>query len=280
MYKIIVTDFKKTSKITVMKKTALLAMITALAIFSSCEKNDDNYDNPPAIQSTVVTASGDEAVLATKIDQFRDILGGPVNTTPGNTTGRREINWDGVPATFTNNNTFPLDFFNITDPAGANGRKRGLVYANNGFPIRLDSSAFAEIDPSYADELLPFSKKKALVASNSVHSELLFKVAGTNTDAFIKGFGIIFTDVDDANSTSLEFFNGNKSLGVFKAPVKTANGPFSFLGVHFPEEKITRIKITAGNAAIAPGVKDISDGGTKDLVAYDDLFYDEPKIIN
>jgi hypothetical protein len=250
-----------------MKKTALFAMITAFAIFSACEKDDDNYDNnPPVIQSTVVTAAGDEAGLAAKIDQFRDILGGPVNTTPGNTTGRREINWDGVPATFTNNNTFPLDFFNITDPAG--------------FPIRLDSSAFAEIDLSYADDLLPFSKKKALVANNSVISELLFKVAGTNTDAFIKGFGIIFTDVDDANSTSLEFFNGNKSLGVFKAPVKTANGPFSFLGVFFPEEKITRIKITAGNAAIAPGVKDISDGGNKDLVAYDDFFYDEPKIIN
>ncbi len=264
-----------------MKKTILFAAVFTLSVFSACEKNDDNYtNNPPAIQSTIVSAAGDEAGLATKIDQFRDILGGPVNSTPGNTTGRREINWDGVPANLTNNNDFPLDFFNNTDPAGPNGRKRGLVYVNTGFPIRLDSTAFAEIDPSYSDDLLPFSKKKALVAANSVISELQFRVAGTATDAFIKGFGIIFSDVDDANSTTLEFYNGNKSLGVFKAPVKTANGSFSFLGVHFPAEKITRVKITAGNAAIAAGVKDISDGGNKDLVAYDDIFYDEPKVIN
>ena len=261
-----------------MKKKTWFAIAFSLTVITACEKNDDNYVvTPPLIESEIVMAAGDEAALVAKLDEFRNILGGPVNNAPGSTTGRREITWDGVPANFTNNNNFPLDFFNIIDPAGPNGRKRGLVYVNTGSPIRLDSTSFAEIDASYADEMLPFSKKKALISTSSVISEIAFKVAGTNTDAFIKGFGIVFTDVEDANSSHLEFFDGTKSLGVFKAPAKTNAGPFSFLGVFFPDEKITRIKIKAGNGVLSAGVKDISDGGNKDLVAYDDLFYDEPK---
>ena len=167
----------------------------------------------PAIQSTIVKASGDEAGIAPQLDQFRSLLGDHLNNVPGQTTGRREVSWDGVPPTLTNNNNFPLDFFNVTDPLGANGRKRGLVYLDKGSPFRLDSSSFTEIDPSYADEFIAFSKKKSIIAANSNTSEIVFKVAGTNMDAFVKGFGIVFIDVDDANSSYLEFFNGAKSLG-------------------------------------------------------------------
>jgi hypothetical protein len=264
-----------------MKQVKVFSIIFSVAFFASCNKDDNNIiDQPPVIESTVIKASGDEAGIAAQVDQFRALLGGPLNNVPGQTTGRREITWDGVPFVFTNNNTFPLDFFNITDPLGANGRKRGLVYLDKGSPFRLDSSNFTEIDASYADEFVAFSKKKSIIAANSTVSELVFKVAGTNTDAFVKGFGIVFIDVDDANSSYLEFFNGAKSLGVFKAPARTQAGGFSFLGVQFPVEKITRVKITAGNAVLAAGVKDLSDGGNKDLVAYDDLFYSEPQSIN
>ncbi|MEP6947800.1 MAG: hypothetical protein ABI863_00935 [Ginsengibacter sp.] len=40
------------------------------------------------------------------------------------------------------------------------------------------------------------------------------------------------------------------------------------------------VKITAGNGLLATGVKDITDGGTKDLVVMDDFIYDEPKQLN
>lgn len=262
-----------------MKQTKLLSLLLTVVFFASCDKDDDDYTAPPGPQSTVIKASGDEAAIGNQLNQFRTVLGDSLNTTPGKTSGRREVNWDGVPAAFTNNATFPFDFFNNTDPAGPNGRKRGLVYLDKG-PLRLDSSNFAEVDASYADEFIPFSKKRSIIAANSNVSEIVFKVAGTNNDAFVKGFGIIFTDVDDANSTYLEFYNGNKYLGLFRAPVRNQAGGFSFLGVHFPNEKITRIRITAGNAALAAGVKDISDGGNKDLVAYDDFFYSEPQSIN
>jgi hypothetical protein len=258
----------------------LLALLSVSALLMiSCDKNgNNNYPDPqpPTILSTVIKIGGDGAALTNPLTEFKVLLGDPVNGAPGQVTGRREVNWEGVPANFNNNNTFPLDFFNVTDANGPNGRKRGLVYVNTGSPIRIDSSKFEELDASYAAQLPAFSGKRALVSATSTVSEIVFKVAGTNTDAFVKGFGIIFIDVDDANSSSLEFFNGNRSLGVFKAPV----GAFSLLGVRFPDEKVTRIKITAGNGVLAAGVKDVSSGGNKDIVAYDDFFYDEPKVIN
>jgi len=265
---------------TMQMKIAGMIMLSGI-VLASCDKDDDGYNNPqqPQVVSNVLKASGDSNNILGTVDQFRNLLGATVNNTPGQTTGRREVNWDGVPVNFTNNNLFPLDFFNNTDPNGPVGRKRGLQYVNTGSPLRLDSSNFIEFGADLANEFIPFSKKKTIISANSTISEIVFKLAGTTTDAFVKGFGIIFTDVDDANSSSLEFFNGNKSLGVYKPSARTTTGPYSFLGVYFPNEKITRIKITAGNAVLGPGAIDVSDNGTKDLVSYDDVFYDEPKQI-
>jgi len=264
-----------------MKHYKIFSIITvSAAILTSCSK-DGGYGNnpppPPQIESTVISGAGD---LAAPITQFRALIGDPLNTTPGQTTGRREVNWDGVPANFTNANNFPFDFFNITDPNGSNGRKRGLVYSNTGTSFRVDSTSYSEIDASYAAEFKPFSGKRLFAYMATNITEATFKVPGTSIDASVKGFGLVFSDVDDANSTSVEFFNGNKSLGVFKAPVRNDANGFSFLGVFFPKEKITRVRITAGNGVLQAGVKDISAQGTKDLVVMDDFFYSEPLPIN
>jgi hypothetical protein len=267
-----------------MKQYRILSLMAAASIlFVSCNK-DDGYGNnpppppPPQIESSVISGAGD---LTAALAKFRILIGYPLNSTPGQTTGRREVNWDGVPANFTNANNFPFDFFNITDPNGSNGRKRGLVYTNTGTSFRVDSTSYSEIDASYATEFKPFSGKRLFAYMGSNISEATFKVPGTNTDASVKGFGLVFSDVDDANSTFVEYFNGNKSLGVFKAPTRNDANGFSFLGVFFPKEKITRVKITAGNGVLQAGVKDISaQGGQKDLVVMDDFFYSEPLPIN
>lgn len=264
-----------------MKQCTFYFLLAVATFITSCDKDDygNGYENP-APNSSILKSAGDSAAIISTINQFRSLLGDSLNTTPNKTSGRREINWDGVPANLTNNGNFPFDFFNNTDPAGPNGRKRGLVYINTGTSFRVDSSDFSEIEPSYAGQFETFSRKRLFAYLGNNVSEVSFKIAGTNTDAFVRGFGLIFSDVDDANSTSLEFFAGSKSLGVFKAPVRTGAGSFSFLGVYFPTEKVTRVKITSGNSILAPGIKDVTDGGTKDLVVMDDFFYDEPKSNN
>jgi hypothetical protein len=239
---------------------------------SACKKNDGGAVNQQPV-ATIVSANGDLTVALTN---FRHLIGDSLNTAPGKTSGRREINWDGVPANLTNNDNFPFDFFNSTDANAPNGRKRGLVYQNTGTEFRVDSTDFASIDPSYATEFEAFSPKRLFTYLGNNVTDLLFKVAGTNTDATVKGFGLIFTDVDDANSTSVEFFNGLETLGKFKAPIRQAGSSFSFLGVYFPNDKVTRVRITAGNGVLAAGVKDVSQGGSKDLVAMDDFLYSEP----
>ena len=253
-----------------MKKTYFLFVLSAALLTTACNKKDRTDQLLPT--PILVKGSGD---LAPALAEFRHLLGDSLNSAPGATTGRREINWDGVPPALNNNDAFPVDFFNTVGDNIPNGRKRGLVYLNNGTTLRVDSSGFAGIDPSYATQFKAFSGKRAFSGANNHITEVAFQLAGQTTPATVKGFGVVFSDVDDANATTLEFFSGEKNLGVFKAPVAGANS-FSFLGVYFPHDKITRVKITAGNGKLQPGVKDISDGGTNDLVVMDDFLYSEP----
>lgn len=76
----------------------------------------------PVAQAAPVarSASGaDAASIQAAVDQFRADLGGANNSIGGTTTGgRREINWDGTPDTFSAPNNLPADFFNVNSPRG------------------------------------------------------------------------------------------------------------------------------------------------------------------
>jgi hypothetical protein len=102
-------------------------------------------------------------------------------------------------------------------------------------------------------------------------------IPGTNggTQASVGGFGAVFTDVDLATSTRLEFFDlTNTSLGSFGVPIgSVAEGSLSFLGVVFTGERIGRVRITSGTTALGPN--DNPAGGV-DVVAMDDFLFREP----
>lgn len=124
--------------------------VLSVTLFASCAKDDGNTDYRPlpAVKSVVVTASGDSLAMIGKVNEFRLLAGDPLSSAPGATSGRREVNWDGVPAAFTNNNNFPFDFIGSADPAVGNGRKRGLILTSASTSFRTDSSLFAGIDAS------------------------------------------------------------------------------------------------------------------------------------
>ena len=67
------------------------------------------------------SSSGPNAAAITPtVDAFRTDLGTLNPNVAGSFgTGRREINWDGVPAAFSAPNLLPNNFFNVNSPRGA-----------------------------------------------------------------------------------------------------------------------------------------------------------------
>jgi hypothetical protein len=255
-----------------MKTTSHLIILLSLLLGLASCKDDDK--NEPTVEVKVIKAAGDD--LDAALAQYRALLGEPLNTTPGQTTGRREVNWDGVPANFTNNNNFPGNFFNAVEDNAPNGRKRGSVFSTPGSGLRISDNDFSDISSSYAGQFADFSPLRTFAAMGSTQVDVIFQVPGQTTPASVKGFGVIFSDVDEEGSTYIEFFNGNRKLGRFLAPPRQGNNSFSLLGVFFPNDKITKARIVSGNGILKDGVPDKSDGGQYDLVIMDDFLYTEP----
>lgn len=274
----------------------LLASIT-IASFASCSRDHSymkdqseskssssaaNSQSESKPETIIFKATGDSLAISPALSEFRDLLGSP-NVVPGPTggfkSGRREINWDGVPAMFTNNNSFPADFFGSFDATLGAGRKRGLVYATPGIGFSVSDNDFSFINLKYDEQFNAFSPKRTFIAAGSNIIDNFFKVPGTNINASVQGFGVVFSGVNNASSTSMEFYNGDRLLGSFKVPNVGNNipGGFSFLGVYFPNEKVTRVRIYSGSAALSSTQDDLTDGGGEDLVVMDDFIYSEPQ---
>lgn len=263
------------------KLQAAIIAIAGLMTITSCDKKDDVVYEPAPPVHQAFRVTGDSASIVSQLDAFRNVLGATLNTAPGATGGRREINWDAVPPTFTNNNNFPADFFGQSDPALPNGRKRGFVMEPiSGTQFRVDSTSFVDIASSYGAQFVRFSPKRLFMTIGTNISIASFRVPGTTTNAYVKGFGVIFSDVDQDKTASIEFFDGDKSLGVYYASKSAGTSQnFSFLGIYFPNDKVTKVKITSGQGGLANSVFDVTSGGTLDLVTMDDFLYDEPKAI-
>jgi hypothetical protein len=251
--------------------TMNLMALAAVAAIAAC--SNDTVTNPvpvtPPPQATVFAASGS---VAAKVDEFRNVLGASNGGTAGEqATGRREINWDGAGANpFDNRNDFPAAFFNTNVKSGA-------VFTTAGTGFRNDSTDFAEINPGYAAQFNFFSANKIFAPIGSNVLDQLFQVAGQPTPAVVRGFGIVFSDVDLADKTTIELFaQDGSSLGKYSAPVRSDAGGLSFLGVTFDQAIIARVRITLGTGALGANVNDITDGGTVDLVVLDNLIYGEP----
>lgn len=221
----------------------------------------------------VFTASATSAAgIQAPVDAYRTALGTLNPNVAGSFgTGRREINWDGVPDVFAAPNNLPANFFNVNSP-------RGVVFSTpgTGFQVSADSSnppvEFGNIDASYPERFQTFSAERLFTALGSNITDVNFFIPGSGTAAVTNGFGAVFTDVDSANVTSLQFFDADTSLGTFFVP-NAVSGGLSFLGVSFTEGAVvSRVRITSGNQVLGPG------NSSEDLVAMDDFIYGEPVV--
>ena len=220
-------------------------------------------------KAVIFSANGD---ITSKMTEFRNQLG-PVNITIGKTSGRREINWDGVPDSL-NGKKLPGNFFNPTEAGASESLQRGAVYAALDNAM-VSANKFSEVNTQASSEFSSFSGNKSFAVTNATLWPVSFRVAGTSTDAAVKAFGAVFVDVDKTTSTYIEFYSDQRSLGRFFVPPHDNNSNFSFLGVYFPNENVTEVQI-GHEGRLSDGEKDISQGGIKDLVVLDDFIYSEP----
>lgn len=218
----------------------------------------------------VVSATGD---ITTAVNNYRTVLGALNPNVAGEQAGgRREINWDGVPAAFTNNDLFPGNFFNVNSP-------RGVLFTTPGSAFRISDNGYVDVNAAYAGEFNVFSSPKLFTVRGSTVIDIQFVVAGSSTPALVSGFGSVFADVGLESSTTIEYFDAaGNLLASVKAPRRSDAAGLSFVGVTFESRIVARVRITSGNTAIDPTVTDnVSTGGTRDLVVMDDFIYGEPR---
>lgn len=249
-----------------MSKTILHGAAMALLIAAGPAAN--------AVPVLFTAAGPNAAAIAATVDAFRLTLGAlNANVAGSFDSGRRELSWDGVSDANAAPNLLPLDFFNVNSP-------RGVVFATPGSGVAVSADAvnptstpveFGDINPVYPLIFATFSAERLFTAIGSNVVDAMFFVPGSATPALSSGFGAVFTDVDQANVTSIQFFDAtNSSLGQYFAPAVSGDQTLSFLGVHFTEGAVvSRVRITAGTQPL--GV--VSTG---DVVAMDDFIYGEP----
>lgn len=249
------------------------APLLALATLAACSSYSSGITPPPDPAHVTFTARGDSAAIAEKLDEFRAALPGALNApnAPPAVSGRREINWDGAPAALTNIDAFPGRFFNETS-------KRGAVFITPGTGLRIDSTAFASVNAAFPDQFSAFSRKKLFMPVGTNRVEVDFELVGTTTAGLVNGFGVVFSDVDRAGSTHVDFLDANGArIARVDAPAHSGTHEFSFAGVVFTSAVVARVQIFSGDGPLIGNTADVSAGGPADLVAMDDFVYGEPQ---
>jgi hypothetical protein len=238
------------------------------------------------VAPTVFQAAGPTvASIQNTVDLYRTALGDPNNgNVVGQSSGRREINWDGGGSTATAIVGTPFTGFLANRGALFTTTGTGFVQA----PLAGLVDTFH--NPTYASIFQPFSLQRLFSPIDSNVTEVTFFVPGPdNKPATTNGFGAVFTDVDLPNGSGPGDINGNRKAStliecfgtdgglIFSSfvPASPGDGSLSFFGIVFGDARIARVRITSGDAPPGP-----NDDGTHDIVMMDDFLYGEPQPIH
>jgi hypothetical protein len=236
----------------------------------------------------VFQAAGPDATsIQGAVDAFRASFGNNNGNNPGPIQkGRREINWDGGNVNLLDTTAPVNPFLVFLNNRGSQYKTPGLglsqAPASGGLQGGL---AVLFGNPNYAKIFRAFSPSRFFTPVGSNVTEASFAVPGTNgtAPATVRGFGAVFTDVDQLNgvstatkgSTHIEYFDRNGIL-IFSSfvPASPGDGNLSFFGIKFDDARIASVRITAGDVAPGP-----NDDKQHDIVMMDDFIYGEPQIL-
>jgi hypothetical protein len=250
-----------------MRRVAAVVGLGALTVFVTAV---------PASAGPVVTeATGANAAAITPaVDAFRGALGDPAC---GAGSGCRQIGWDGVGDNSAAPAFMPEGQFRANQGALFTTPGQGVQVSGDGdTPFATDELQFAEIDGSYDEAFEPFSAPRLFTSIGSNVIDTRFVVPASDTPADTNGFGVVFSDVNVEGPTKMEYFAPDgSSLGSFPVPATAGEQTFSFLGVIFDAgERIARVRITQGGAALGTGVTDLAPA---DLVTTDNFIFGDPE---
>jgi uncharacterized protein (TIGR03382 family) len=227
---------------------------------------------------TIFSVGGDAttASIQATFDAFRAALGNPNN---GNNAGpliggRREINWDGGGVATATPVGTPMATF----------QNRGVTLTTPGtgfLQTPLNVAELTSINPTYTTTFNTFSAQRIFTPLDSNLTDAVFSLPGSGgaTPATVSGFGAVFTDVDLANTTTIELFGiGDAVLTTLNVPPDTVvDGGLSFIGaIANAGERIARVRITTGNGPLGPND---TNGNPADVVVMDDFLYSEPTAV-
>ena len=231
-------------------------------------------------------AGPDAASIQSAVGAFRAALGDNHGNNPGPLQkGRREINWDGGNPNILDTTAPVNPFLVFLNTRGSQFKTPGLGLSQappsggpqGGLPVLFGN-------PTYAKTFRAFSLSRLFTPVGSNITEASFSIPGTNGNApaAVRGFGAVFTDVDQPNgagtrdgSTLIQYFDRNgKLLFTSFVPASPGNGGLSFFGIKFDDARIASVRIKAGDVAPGP-----NDDERHDIVMMDDFIYGEPQLL-
>lgn len=238
------------------------------------------------VAAAPITATGTADVTAA-IANFKTAIGGVdnANTPSPQTSGFRQINWDAVALDGTDfgggANTTVIDSGKTVGIPQNRFETRGVFFETI---YAVSGDGFSDVNPAAADLFPAFSAKNTFAMFNDNSIDFNFVAPRTPDTAPVpaatRGFGAVFINSQIANTSSIEYFHGDQSLGKVFVPVGTKGQP-EFVGELFDSPVVTRISLTLGTDTLfsfdgktfTPGG---SDGQTHNLVVTDDFIYPEP----
>jgi hypothetical protein len=245
--------------------------------------------NPVAAGTPMLFSGVGTAAVTSALGDFRAAIGGVNNgdkTTQAG--GFRAINWDGVKLDGTDfgggaNTTVISNGSTVAIPQDrfqTRGVFFGAIYA-------VSNDGFTTVNPTTAGLFPAFSPKNTFAMFNDNGIDFKFVAPSASNTSLVsaasRGFGAVFLNVEEANTTSIQYFHGSTLLDTVFVPVGTQGQP-EFAGELFNNPIVTNVVLTLGTDVLfkfdgttfgAGGVVDNPIQG-HNLVVADDFDYAEP----